>query len=483
MNKIYLKILAGTLCFCSAVGIAGLTQAAAAEAIPVRGIVEGFYGHPWSQEDRLTTMQFMGQHQLNMYIYAPKDDPYHREKWREPYPAADMERMHKLIDTARTNRVEFVFAISPGLDMRFSGAPGEQDVQMLLAKLDSLYDMGVRQFAIFFDDIHSKDGWSQASVLNRVNQEFVHKRAGVKPLLTVPTEYFSADMVTEQGGVKPYTAIFAAALDKDIQVMYTGQGVVCEGIDEQNISAVEKIYGRKMSVWWNYPVNDYMRSKLALGPVVGLTPEAGAHMAAFLMNPMEYAQLSRITLSTGADYALDPRKYDAEASWEKALKEQYGSLADSMRIFAEHSQRMDNDWAHVGRADAPLVRQHMDNWWQLVKSGQDSRAVQALLAKDFQNMAQASEKLQAGLPPMKWKEAAGQLVLLKQLAKAGQTALLLVQADQAGNAQQAAELYNKLRQEKAAFASSAQVQLSDKTGTAFVQEALAWHEQRIGSST
>ena len=54
--------------------------------IPLRGIVEGFYGKPWNFDIRVDMLKFCGEYNLNSYIYAPKDDPYHRDKWREPYP-------------------------------------------------------------------------------------------------------------------------------------------------------------------------------------------------------------------------------------------------------------------------------------------------------------------------------------------------------------------------------------------------------------
>ncbi len=476
MQNKYIVFLLGVLCCCGVWNMGGMISMARASAIPVRGVVEGFYGTPWSQEERLAALKFMGAHQLNMYIYAPKDDPYHREKWREPYPPMEMKRMQELIATARANGVEFVFAISPGLDMDFGSVHGPQDIRYLLAKMDSLYAMGVRQFAVFFDDIKNKNGWSQAQVLNRVNREFVHKKAGMKPLFTVPTEYFSADMVNTQG-VKPYTAVFADALDKDIQVLYTGPGVVCDGISQADIERVAKIYGRRMSVWWNYPVSDYMKGKLALGPVVGLDPQAGLQMAAFLMNPMEHAQLSRLSLATGADYAMDPQGYQAEASWDMAMKEQFGPMAADMRVLAEHSQRMDNSWAHTGRADAPQMRRQMDDWWMLVKNRQPCSKEQEKLQKEFKKMEQAAKNLRAELPDQLMLEAAPQIDLLQSLAEAGQTALLLVQADQAGDAGRALELARQLQIQQTALPAADKAMLSDKTVRAFLQETLDWHGQ------
>ena len=81
------KIAATILCALSVQG------AAFAAPIPLRGIVEGFYGKPWTQEQRIDMMAFCEAHRLNAYIYAPKDDPYHREKWREPYPEAQIKKI------------------------------------------------------------------------------------------------------------------------------------------------------------------------------------------------------------------------------------------------------------------------------------------------------------------------------------------------------------------------------------------------------
>ena len=48
-----------------------------------------------------------------------------------------------------------------GSTSRLDGDAGESDYQALVAKCQSLYDMGVRSFAIFFDDISNKDGVNQ----------------------------------------------------------------------------------------------------------------------------------------------------------------------------------------------------------------------------------------------------------------------------------------------------------------------------------
>jgi hyaluronoglucosaminidase len=60
----------------------------------------------------------------NTYIYAPKDDPYHRDKWREPYPADKLAELRDLVDRARANHVRFTFALSLGTSVCYSDPCG-----------------------------------------------------------------------------------------------------------------------------------------------------------------------------------------------------------------------------------------------------------------------------------------------------------------------------------------------------------------------
>ena len=85
-----------------------------------RGVVEGFYGNNWSQTDRIRQFQFYGRNKMNVYIYGPKDDPYHRYRWRENYPTAEANKMKELVAEAHKNKVNFVWAVHPGIDIKWN---------------------------------------------------------------------------------------------------------------------------------------------------------------------------------------------------------------------------------------------------------------------------------------------------------------------------------------------------------------------------
>ena len=435
------------------ISLGGNLPASSAPAIPLRGIVEGFYGTPWSQADRLDMLKFCHEHNLNAYIYAPKDDPYHRAKWREPYPADKMADLQALIDESKKQQVKFIFAISPGLDIHFDGPQGEADKLAMEQKLTAMYEMGVRDFAIFYDDIKNKDAKGQAKFLNWLNANFIAKHKDVSPLITVPTEYYRLDMEAE-GQIKEYTRDFSTTLDKDILVLYTGEKVVPDGLTDEDYAKANALYGRQLGIWWNYPVSDYREAKLALGPVEKLP--AQSDIPAIFYNPMKHAELSKISLATGADYAQDPAKYDAVKSWQKAIREQYGELAPDMEAFADHSQHMVVRWAVIGPEDGLALRQLMDAYWQ----GPDRDKDKKLLA-ELEKLDKSLAKLQKKLPTRVLEECQPQLDQFRRIVRADMLGVRIMSGEK--------KLRGEFSQQlQAVEAHDKEAQVSEDTARAFL---------------
>lgn len=398
--------------------------------IPLRGVVEGFYGTPWTVEDRADIIDFCRKNNLNAYIYAPKDDPYHRDKWRKPYPADKLAELMSLVAAAQASNVRFIFAVSPGLDLNYKGAKAEEDFNAMIRKLDAMYRIGVRNFAIFFDDLkdakgnHHEDGKAQAEFLNRVQKNLRSRYNDVAPLITVPTEYFYDDMV-KGDKVKPYTRDFAENLDPRIVVLYSGRGVVCDGITDAELAKVNKIFGREVGVWWNYPVNDYSLTpdgnrnvKLALGAIEKLP---SANMTAIFFNPMGQVQMSKIALATGAIYSNNPAIYNAEQALEKVIDAQFGRLAPAMKIFAEHSRHMENSWAKVGSPDA--IEFSSAAYIVLSDAAKKIPIESAPLEQMIDNMEHAADLLLNRLPQKYLDECRPQLEQFKRTARADRIAL------------------------------------------------------------
>lgn len=213
--------------------------------LPNRGVVEGFYGTPWSHEVRMSLIDFYGKFKMNTYLYGPKDDPYHScPNWRLPYPEKEAKNIKQLIEASKRNRVDFVWAIHPGQDIKWN----EEDYKNLVNKFNWMYDLGVRHFAIFFDDI-SGEGTNpskQTELLNRLTDDFVKVKGDVSPLTVCPTDYSKlwADP-TEKGSL----AIYGKTLYPDIKVFWTGD-VVCSDLTKETLDFVNSRIKRPAYYWW-----------------------------------------------------------------------------------------------------------------------------------------------------------------------------------------------------------------------------------------
>lgn len=314
-----------------------------------RGVVEGFYGTPWSHQVRLDLIDLYGRHKMNTYIYGPKDDPFHSSPyWRQPYPEEQARKIHELAAAARKNRVNFVWAIHPGKDIRWN----EADYDSLLRKFDMMYDLGVRGFAIFFDDIEGEgtNPAKQVELLNRLNREFVIPKGDVQNLMICPTEYSrSWANPTEDGSL----AYYGRNLDKNIEVFYTGDAV-CSDLTAETMEFFDPLIQRPGLYWWNFPVSDYCRNYILQGPAYGLdTTLTVNEVSGVVSNPMEHGEASRLALYGVADYTWNPRAYNPMDNWERAIVEMLPDAARAYRTFAIHSAdtetgyRRDESWETV----------------------------------------------------------------------------------------------------------------------------------------
>jgi len=297
-------------------------------SVSCRGVIEGFYGNPWSHEDRLRQFDFYGRHRLNIYVYGPKDDPYHRAHWRDPYPEAEAAKLRELVEAAHRNRVQFVWAIHPGGDIRWN----LQDSLAVVNKLNLMYDLGIRTFAVFFDDIGGEGarGEKQASLMNYLTDNFVRKHKDVEPLIICPTQYNKA----WSGG--DYLSTLGTKMYPEVRIMWTGNSVV-DMIERDDMEWINAQIKRKAFIWLNYPVNDYCQSRLLMGKTYGNGLDIADLVSGFCSNPMEYAEASKVSLYSIADYCWNMPAYDAEKSWERAIEELMPTSKEAFHFFCENN--------------------------------------------------------------------------------------------------------------------------------------------------
>jgi hyaluronoglucosaminidase len=304
-----------------------------------RGIVEGFFGPLWSMAQRKRLFAFGAVRGMNTYLYAPKDDPYHRKRWRAPYPKELWREMLRLVDTAKKHQIDFVYGFHPGAALSFTE---DEPVRILLRKARRFYDAGVRTFAVLFDDIparleHERDRREFANSLARAEATWLAKILAAQPASwrdaewwICPSYYTPDPLLTRVFG--PFEDDFldklAAHLPRDVACMWTGPAVVPEIITLAHVRSVRRRLQRRLIIWDNYPVNDLsMAHELHLAPLAGRDPRLPREVYGYLNNPLLQPALNLIPLASCFDYARDPQSYRPERSWSQNISELFGTQA------------------------------------------------------------------------------------------------------------------------------------------------------------
>ncbi len=378
----------------------------------VRGVVEGFYGVPWSHDARVDAITFLASRGLNAYVYAPKDDAKHRAAWREPYDDEELDRFRALAAHAERHGVQFGFAISPGLDMTYAA---DDDRAALYDKLSPLVDAGVPWFLLLVDDISMRPGLAaeHADLASWLWQRLRTARDDVAMALC-PTEYVGTRP-------SPYLSVLGAGMPADVDIMWTGPTVCSPEINADDALAwAEALGDRRVIVWDNYPVNDApMANSLHLGPYRGRDAKLVDVVAGVLCNPMTQPRASLVALSTAMQFLTAPDDYDEAAAWSRAIDDVGGDRAQPLAVLA----RACADSAVASPDELELARlvdeleQEVDGpgWISTV----EKIAAELRAARSLPDAFAAGDALGAELAP--WADAA------RREAEAGLAALRLIQ--------------------------------------------------------
>jgi hypothetical protein len=270
------------------------------------GAVESYYGEPLSHVARLDLVRWLGAHSFNAYAYGPKDDPYHRERWREPYPDDRLEELRQLIDVGSSVGIDVGLMLSPGLDWQ----DGDEDA--LIAKMRSLAALGARGLSIAWDDVPVPPGSSGAEL------GAVHGRAIAAAHAAIDTDAYWMSVPIDYAGsvVTPYLRAFCDALPDDVGVAWTGPGIVSTDVPPATARSLASELGRKLLFADNFPVNDGpMSGTLHLGPYPQRDPALIDEVSGVFFNFMPNKPIaSRVGLGCAAAWWDDPTS-DREQTW------------------------------------------------------------------------------------------------------------------------------------------------------------------------
>ena len=103
---------------------------------PPLGLVEGYYGKPWSWQEREATIAFLKPHGYDFYIYAPKADAHLRKLWRERHREETAEALRRLAARCRELDVRFGVGLSPFELYRDFNAEAKTELSVKLAQFE-----------------------------------------------------------------------------------------------------------------------------------------------------------------------------------------------------------------------------------------------------------------------------------------------------------------------------------------------------------
>ena len=345
--------------------------------IPELGLIEGFFGRPWSWEERREAVRFLGPRGYRFYLYAPKADAFLRRRWQEPMPAEALKELAAFGEICRDAGVRLGAGLSP-FELHLQAGTDWQ--APLAAKLAELDQAGVEHLAILFDDMRGDVpdlAERQAAIV-----DFAAQRTKASRIVCCPSYYSDDPILDAAFGERPpfYLEDLGGRLDPAIDIMWTGEEVVAREYSPGHLANIATVIGRKPFLWDNYPVNDgpLMSGHLHLRAFTGRPAAIGQHLAAHGINLASQPVLSRIPALTLVDsYALGDA-YEYGAALDRAAAEVLGhALAARIRrdLLALHDRglerlgerraRLRERYAGFDHPGAREIVAWLDGYWEV----------------------------------------------------------------------------------------------------------------------
>lgn len=306
-----------------------------------RGFIEGYYGDPWSTENRADLMTWGGYYKLNSYFYAPKDDPKHNRQWRVLYTEDEINtKIKPLAEAGNRSKCRFVFALHPFMNNPITSNNYDQGLKDLQAKFKQVIDAGVRQIAILADDAHNQGAQLYQRLLTDMTAWLKEQQKTYPDLKTTlpfcPVEYMS----NGQGYYKNFP--------ENVQVVMTG-GKVWGEVTNNFTNAFTANTGRGPYMWINWPCSDNSKNHLIMGGYStflhpGVDP---AKIQGIVLNPMQESEPSKVGIFGNADYSWNiwDNEEQANQAWYDSFK------------YVDHNSSMET----VGSSALRELSKHMIN--------------------------------------------------------------------------------------------------------------------------
>ncbi len=327
----------------------------------LKGVIEGFYGRPWSFETRLAYAGHLAHLGLNTYLYCPKADPYLRRQWHKPWPRDEFQQLQALSSAYAQRSLNFGVGLSPFALYENYGATQRSQLQRKVEEINALHSPIL---AILFDDMPGEvDALASRQVEILAD---IRRWSNASRLLICPTYYSFDPVLPKYFGAMPenYWPQLGSELPTDVDIFWTGNKVCSEAIAVVDIARIEQQLGRRVLLWDNYPVNDgATRSNFLYGSKLA-NREAGlaSRLSGHLCNPMNQGLLSLMAVQGLADLYGNKALQDSWVVevWGDAL---YRAFLDDMDDFQHRglsgmgSERCEQLAGLYGKVSGPAAQE------------------------------------------------------------------------------------------------------------------------------
>ena len=310
--------------------------------VATRGFIEGYYGNPWSNEDRAELMTWGGYYKLNGYFYAPKNDPKHNSNWRELYTEEELETLiEPLAEAGNASKCRYLYALHPFMYNPITSANYSETLPILQEKFEQVIDHGVRQIAILADDAANQGNDLYIQLLEDMT-DWIHEMQaktdadgnllypGLKDTIVfIPVNYYG------QG------ESWYAQLPENIEVGNTG-GRIWGKVENSFLTNFKNNSGGKSPFMWiNWPCSDNDKDALHMGGhnnFLGSDVKPG-DVTGVVLNPMQQAEPSKQGLFMNADFSwnLWTSTEHADQTWEDSFS------------YIDHNSPIDNKGSNALR--------------------------------------------------------------------------------------------------------------------------------------
>ncbi len=291
------------------------------------GVIEGFYGQPWSPAERSELFDWMSGWGLNTYLYAPKDDLKHRAIWRELYSAEEAATLGEVIRACQQRGLRFIYALSPGLNIRYSE---DAELVRLKKRFEQMLGLGCQHFALLFDDIPDRMKAEDLKVFHSFASAQCHlanalfrwtkERSPGARFLFCPTPYCGRMAESKLGG-DGYLSTVGRELLPEIDVFWTGPEIVSREITVAHVRELRNVLRRKPLIWDNLHANDYDGRRFYCGPYAGRPTELRSEVSGLLSNPNNEFPLNYVPLRTLGEFVRGAGGWDSRQAYLSAMRE------------------------------------------------------------------------------------------------------------------------------------------------------------------